>query len=276
MKLKATYDKKEDIPEGYVDLFQEKGEKWAIQIEGITTEANVARLEHAIKQEREENQKLREEAKLHGKTPDEVQAIVDELEAAKIEIESGGKKLSDEQMEKLLDTRVRMKIGPLERQIQKLTKERDDSLGESKKLSSEIITGKIELAIRSAAEKAKVIPSAITDMVMRGRQQFELVEENGKVSVITKDGASLTPGLNPDGWVEELKQDAPHYWPANVGAGANGGGLSLGITEKNPFTKPNWNMTEQGQIYRKYGHDKTEQLAKSVGSHIGATAPPEK
>lgn len=277
MKLKATYDKKEDIPEGYVDLFKEKGDKWAIEIEGVTTEANVARVEHALKNEREENQKLREEAKLHPKTPEEVQTLMDELEAAKIQIESGGgKKITDEQMEKLVETRVKMKIGPLERSIIKLTKERDDSLGEGLKLNNEIVTGKIELAIRSAAEKAKVLPTAIQDMVMRGRPQFELVEENGKLSVITKEGAALTPGLNPDGWVEELKNEAPHYWPASVGAGANGSGLSLGISEKNPWMKANWNMTDQGQILKKYGMEKTQQLAKSVGSEVGAPKPPEK
>lgn len=276
MKLQATYDKKEDIPEAFVDLFKEKGEKWCIEIEGVQTDANVQRLEFSLKKERDENAKLREEAKAHGKTPDEVQAIIEELEAANATIASGGDKKTEEQIEKIVETRVRTKIGPLERQITKLTKERDDSVLATQTLSGEIVTGKIELAIRAAAEKAKVIPSAIPDLVMRGKPQFELVEQDGKVSVITKDGIGITPGLLPDGWIEELAPSAAHYWPANVGAGANGGGLTLGITEKNPWTKANWNMTDQGQILKKYGHDKTQQLAKSVGSEIGAMTAPEK
>jgi len=276
MKLQATYDQKEDIPEQYVDLFKQKGEKWCIEIEGVTTEANVQRLEFSLQKERTENAKLREEAKLHGKTPEEVQTLIEELEAAKATIESGGDKKTEEQIEKIVEARVRTKVGPLERQVQKLTKERDDSVGATLKLTDEIKTGKIELAIRAAAEKAKVIPSAIGDLVMRGKPQFELIEQDGKVSVVTKDGIGVTPGLGPDGWIEELAPLAQHYWPANVGAGAGGGGLTLGITEKNAWTKANWNMTEQGQIFKKYGSEKTQQLAKAAGSFVGATKPPDK
>ncbi len=276
MKLQATYDKKEEIPEAFVELFKEKGEKWCIEIDGIQTDANVQRLEFSLKKERDENAKLRDEAKLHGKTPEEVQIIIEELEAAKATIESGGDKKTEEQIEKIVETRVRTKTGPLDRMILKLTKERDDSVVATTNLNQEIVTGKIELAIRAAAEKAKVIPSAIPDMVMRGKPQFELVESDGKVSVVTKDNLGITAGLAPDGWIEELAPTAAHYWPPNIGAGANGGGLSLGITEKNPWTKANWNMTEKGEIVKKYGTEKASQLAKAAGSSLHATVAPEK
>lgn len=275
VKLKATYDKKEDIPDLYADLFKEKGEKWCIEIDGITTEANVQRVEWALKQEREENAKLREDAKSHGKTPEEVQTLIEELEAAKAAVESGGGKPSDEQINKLVEAQLRTRIGPLERTIQKLTKERDDSVGLTKNLKGEITLGKIEAAIRQAAEKAKVLPSAIPDIVMRARPAFDVIEENGKTNILTKDGGGYTPGLVPEQFVEELAESAPHYWPPNVGAGANGSGVTIGISEPNPFTKKNWNMTEQGALLKKYGTEKTEQLAKAVGSAIGATKPPE-
>lgn len=276
MKLQATYDKKEDVPEQYIELFKEKGEKWCIEIEGIQTDANVQRLEYSIKKERDENSRLREDAKAHGKTPEEVQIMSEELEAAKATIESGGDKKTEEQIEKIVETRVKQRIGPLERKLTTITKERDDSVLATTNLTSEIMTGKIELAIRAAAEKAKVIPSAINDMVMRGKPQFELLEQDGKVLVLTKDGLGVTPGLGPDGWIEELAPTAAHYWPGNVGAGANGGGLTLGITEKNPWLKANWNMTEKGEIVKKYGTEKASQLAKAAGSSLNATTPPEK
>ena len=53
MKLKATYDKAEDVPDLYKDLFEEKNGKWIIQIEGIQTDANIHKLEFALKKERE-------------------------------------------------------------------------------------------------------------------------------------------------------------------------------------------------------------------------------
>lgn len=275
-KLKATYDKAEDIPTEYKDLFQQKGEKWAIDLDGNPTDANVARLEHAIKKERDENQKLREDAKLHPKTPDEVQALIEELEAAKVQLESGGGKPDQEQINKLVEAQLRTKVGPLERKLAQVTKERDEEKGQTGKLTSQITMGKIELAIRAAAEKAKVVPSAIPDVVMRGQMNFELIEVDGKTKVVTKDGLGITPGLEPDGYISEIAPVYPHYWPGNQGAGANGSGSSFGITEKNPWLKVNWNMTEQGQILKQYGPDKTGQLAKAAGSFVGATSPPEK
>jgi hypothetical protein len=276
MKLQATYDKKEDIPERFVDIYKEKGDKWCIEIEGIQTDANVQRLEFSLKKERDENAKLREDAKLHGKTPEEVQIMAEELEAAKATIESGGDKKTEEQIAKIVEARIKQQVGPLERNITKLTKERDESVLSTTNLTTEIMTGKIELAIRTAAEKAKVIPSAINDMVMRGKPQFELLEQDGKVLIVTKDGLGNTAGLAPEGWIEELAPSAPHYWPANQGAGANGAGLTLGITEKNPWTKANWNMTEKGEILKKYGTEKASQLAKAAGSSLHATVAPDK
>jgi len=276
VKIKAIYDKVEDIPEGYKEIFLQKGEKWAIEIEGINTDASVLRLEQAIKKEREENAKLRDSQKLHLKTPEEVVALTEELEAAKATIESGSGKATEEVVQKLVEAQVRTKVGPLERSIVKLTKERDDSVGEKTKLSDEILHGKIELAIRGAAEKAKVIPSAISDMVMRGMGLMEVIDQDGKILVVTKDGVGCTPGLGCEGWIEELAPNALHYWPPNVGAGANGGGTSLGITERNPWTKANWNMTEKGTIIRKYGVEKAGQLAKAAGSSLEATVPPDK
>lgn len=273
-KLKATYDKEADIPEQYKDLFKLKGEQWAIEIDGIQTDANVARLEYSIKKERDENAKLREEAKLHGKTPEEVQALVEELEAANAAIASGSGKATEEQVQKLVEAQVRTKIGPLERNLVKVTKERDDALGVTTKLTGEITDGKIELAIMASAEKAKVRPEAIPDLVRRGKPLFELIEQDGKINIVTRDGLGVTPGLVPDGWVEELAPTAPHYWPGNLGAGANGSGGQLGITEANPWSRKNWNMTQKGDIIKKYGTEKAEQLAKSVGSSLYALDPP--
>jgi hypothetical protein len=274
VKLKATYDNQEDIPSQYVGLFQQKGDKWAIEIEGIQTEANVARLEHAIKNEREENAKLREEVKAYGRTPEEVQTILEEMEAFKATIASGGGKPNEERVQKLVDAQVRTKVGPLERQIQKLTKDLLDSTGQVGKLNEQIVTGKIELAIRAAAEKAKVLPSAIPDLVMRGKPAFDVINVDGREVVVTKEGTGYTAGLAPNEWVNELAPTASHYWPANQGAGANGSGANFGITEKNPWTKDHWNLTEKGKIIRKYGEEKAAQIAKQAGSELYATEPP--
>jgi hypothetical protein len=42
---------------------------------------------------------------------------------------------------------------------------------------------------------------------------------------------------------------------------------------KNPWHKSNFNVTRQGQLLKQFGKEKAASMAKSVGSHIGATHP---
>ena len=86
-------------------------------------------------------------------------------------------------------------------------------------------TKMIEDSLREAAIKANVRPEAIPDILLRGRMIFSLAEdgtlearnEKGRL-VKTDDGKVLTPSV----WMEELKKQAPHYWPPSEGAGAHG------------------------------------------------------
>lgn len=274
MKLKATYDKAEDVPDLYKDLFEEKDKKWVLtQIEGIQTDANVHRLEFALKKEREETAKLKEEAKQLGKTPDEVHALIEENEALKTQLETAGKPDND-QIEKLLEARLKSKLGPLERQIEKYKKDLEVSTSETQKLNGVIVTTKINDAVRKAATKANVLPTAISDLLLRAKHSFDVIDIDGKERVVTKDGSDCTAGLDPEGWLDELTPNAPHFFPMNQGAGAGGSGKGFGIPGNNPWSKKHWNMTEQGKVFTEHGADKAAKLAESVGSKIGATAPP--
>lgn len=83
-----------------------------------------------------------------------------------------------------------------------------------------------DIQLRTAAEKAEVVPTAIDDIVTRGLKIFkvdsegnlEARDEKGEL-MKTKADLLLTPVL----FLEELKESAPHYWPASEGAGARGG-----------------------------------------------------
>lgn len=274
-KLKATYDKEEEIPSIYKELFEKKGEKFCVMIEGIQTDANVHKLEQAIKNERDENAQLRKDLKSHPKNPEEVNALMEELEATKASLATAGKP-NDEQLDKLLEARLRTKLGPLERQLEKTKKELEESTATSAKLDGIITKGKMEFILRAAAEKAKVLPTAMQDVLMRGTNIFEFIDVQGKSKLVTKDGVGVTPGLEPDAWLEEAQPGSTHWWGASVGAGANGNkGGGFQIPGKNPWgPKPDWNMTEQGRVYTEHGPEKAAQLAESVGSRIGATSPP--
>lgn len=42
---------------------------------------------------------------------------------------------------------------------------------------------------------------------------------------------------------------------------------------KNPFSKQGWSITAQGALVKSLGLDKANAIAKSIGSHVGATRP---
>ena len=275
MKLKAVYETETDIPDLYKDLFEEKNKKWVIQIEGIQTDANIHKLEFALKKEREQTEKLREDAKLIDKTPDEIQALIEEVESLKTQVASAGKPDTAE-IDKLLEARMLTKLGPLERQLVKAKADLEKEQGQTKTLNGFITTTKINDAVRKAADKAKVIPSAIQDILLRAKQSFDVIEIDGKERVITKEGGIGTAGLDPDAWIDELTPNSPHLFPVNQGAGANGSGKGFGISGNNPWSAKHWNMTEQGKVFTEHGREKSAKLAESVGSRIGATSPPKK
>ena len=103
---------------------------------------------------------------------------------------------------------------------------------------------------------------------MNAERMFEITEEG---QVITKDGVGVTPGVAPDVWLSEMQPKRGHWWPASTGGGAKG---SKGANfASNPWTKENWNMTEQGKILSTQGREKAEQMAKAAGTSLGGRKP---
>lgn len=283
MKLKAVYDSFEDIPEGYGDLYTERNGKFEFTgVEGIKTQSDIERLQNALVKERNDHKKAKETlqafgdldpAAIHEKL-ENYDSLSEQVEALK----SANGKMTDEQLEPLLNARVKQAVGPLEREKQSLTRkideinrqiaEKDNQLGS---LQQGITRDKIERALRDAAGEMKVISSAIMDAVIRGRDLFEF-DEAGRL--ITKDGSDATAGLSPKEWLKEMQEKTPHWWPASVGGGANGGGPNgFGGGAGNPWSREHWNVTKQGAYVKQFGIDKASQMAERVGSKVGATKP---
>jgi hypothetical protein len=58
---------------------------------------------------------------------------------------------------------------------------------------------------------------------------------------------SYTP---PTKWIKSQRLHAPHWWPSEPANGSASG--AAGFNGKNPFLKgsPDWNLTDQGKIFR--------------------------
>lgn len=275
MELKAVYDKQDDIPESvdnFRELFVEKNGKWELTgIGGVKTLADVQRIERAKQQEAEAHRATKAKLEAWGDmNHDEVLAKLDRI--AELEAAAGGK-IDDAKIEELTTRRVeatlKSKVGPLEREAAKLRKELEDAGVKVKDYESKEVRRTIHDRTRAALAAAKVLPEAHEDALILAERVFEVVDG----AVVTRDGVGVTPGLDPAGWLGEIQDRRPHWWPASSGGGARGSGGGGGGMAKNPWSYDHWNQTEQARVEKEKGPERAAQLAASVGSTLGGLRP---
>ncbi len=280
VKLKTIYDSKEDIPQGFEELYVERNGKVELTgIEGVKTQADVDRVAEALRKEKVEHKAAKESlAKFGELDPEKAASALEELAEANAKLAAVTKdgKIDEAAVTERVEAAVNRALGPKERDIKALQtqlalKEKTiaEKDGEVQQLHGSIKRSKLEGILRDAAIAAKVLPTAIDDAVMVGLGHFE--EIDGKI--VTKDGVGLTPGLNPKEWAKDMEERRPHWWAQSQGGGSRGAGAPLGRNEGNPWSPAGWNITAQGKYVEKHGVEKAAEAAKSVGSKIGATSP---
>jgi hypothetical protein len=268
MALKAVYDSADQIPSGFAELYSERGGKWELTgIEGVKTQADVDRLQTALTNERNEHKTTKERLSPWlslGKKPEEIQSQLDRVG----ELELLTKDKDPAAVEALVEARVKGRIAPIERERDQLKVEVGELKQENTQYKTKEKTRTIHDAVRQAATKVGLLPTAIEDALMYGERVLD-VDDEGKVR--TKDNVGVTPGIDPDVWLGDMKQTRSHWWGQTVGGGGSGGGGGNRFTN-NPWSADHWNMTRQGEIYRE-DPKKAEQMAKAAGSKIGGQRP---
>lgn len=275
MALKTVYENEDDIPEGFESLYTEKGGRWELTgIEGVKTDADIVRVKDALRKEREDHKQTKDKLqKFEGLDADEVRTTMDEIEELRVKAEAGGGQIDEEKLEKLAARKADAKTAPLQRELDKISKELQDREVRVKELEGRISSSKIEAKLRQEAEKLKIVPSAIDDVVSIGSNLFELTEDGDIVSRETAIG--VDPNIPPDVWLQDQKDKRPHWWPESQGGGASGSREGANASG-NPWSEAHWNVTEQGRFLREKGREKAEQMAKAAGSQLGATRPAKK
>ena len=282
--LKTIYDHKEDIPEGFAALYTEKNRKWEMTgVTGVKTQADIDRVTEALRKEKADHKVVKDLLKGYDGVDVEVyHGLTTELEETKAQLDAVKKDgtFDETKMEPLIQARVKQMVAPVERDKLALQRKLDEATkatalkdAETVELRQTIVSGDISRAIRDAAIIAKVLPSAIGDVAMRGQSVFERTEDG---RIITKDGTGAVAGLNPTEWLKDEMEKSPHWWPASVGGGSGplgkgGGGTYHGAN--NPWSKLGWNVTKQGQLIKTLGEQKASDIAALVGSKIGDTKP---
>jgi len=270
--LKLKYSKKEDIPEGYEKLYTEKDSEWVLTgVEGMKTQQDVDNVMESLRKERNDHKETKDKLREWGDLkPKETKEELDKIEEYKLAAEG---KMDEDKINQLVDARVKTKENAFAREKQELEDKVTNLEGSVSTLTHEKNNRTIDDSIREAIaghKGGKMLETAVSDAILIGRSQFEILDDG---TVQTREGNGITAGLTPALWLTDMQESRPHWWPASEGGGAGGG--SKINNGKNPWTKANWNLTEQGQIIKEHGTAAAEKLAQAAGSKIGATAPTE-
>ena len=290
-KLKTSYEKQEEIPEGYGELYVEKDGKWNLTgIEGVKTQADIDKLQEAARKEREATKVVKTQldaikTALGEIDPATIPASLEELNEARARLDTLTKegKIDETKIQGQIDAAVTRAVGPVKRDLdaaqRQLEAERKKTIekeAEKTALQESIKQERIRNTIRAAVTggKTPVLPTAVDDAVLVGERMFDYTDD-GKL--VTKNDVGVTPGLDPAEWTKDMMERKPHWWPTSVGGGARGGGPgNVGIGKDNPWSAEGWNITAQGQKVREVGAAKAAEMAGKVGSKLGATKPPVK
>lgn len=266
--FELEYPNYEAIPSAVKHLYREKdGVYVLIQSGELKTVEDTNRLQESLRKERNDHKETKKKFELlEGLDPDEVMEKLDRYE--ELEAAAGGK-MDDDKIEEIVEKRIKSKIAPVERELNKVKTEKQQLEETVQQYSQKEKTRLIHDHVRKAAKAENMRDTAIEDALIMGERVFEVDENN---NVVTKDGVGVTPGVEPTVWLSEIKNARPHWWPESQGAGAKGGSSNTAGFASNPFSADSWNLTAQGQMLRE-NPDRAKQMAAAAGTTIGGARP---
>ena len=272
MPLKFKYDDATEfssLSEELQGLYTEKDGTWVLSgIEGVAGPDDVKALRQEAGKYRIEKNNYSKRAQpildwMGDRTLEDIQAEYDQIEELKLKAE-GSK--DQKAVEKLVQARLNTELSPLQRKLQAIEAEKADLAQKVEAYSRENNRRTITDAIRAAGSAAKCDESTYNQptgyLQLLGSQAFEVVE--GRAVVKEDNPFGLTPGLEPEAVLAELKPRHPHLWPASRGGGA-GGSVNGTPATGNPWSKDSFNLTMQGKIMQE--NPKLAEQLKNSAKH---------
>jgi len=213
--IELSYDSKDAIPAEYASLYTEKDGKFALTgVTGMKTQADVDNVQKALKSERALKKELESKIGAYdGIGSDGLRASLDEL----ARLRTTGGKVDDSKIEDIVAERLKLDKEKHQRDLEGIQGKYDTLEAKNNDLVNGINKGKIESGLREAAG-GLVNEGAMSDVVYRS-SMFEVSEDG---AVVTREGAGVTPGLEPKQWLEKELETKPHWQKTSKGAGANG------------------------------------------------------
>lgn len=278
MTLEAVLQSKDQIPAALADHYVEIDGKFVLDVPGMKTQADFDNYAEALKKRFTDS--ATDFARKQGASlsrDDVLEVVTTALQKfapnggtppGKGNTGGGAGVGQDPELSARLHDLER-NVASLKEQNDTLVKERDQAVTSSRDTT-------IRNSLTEAAASAGVEPAGVPNLVSLVQSNFEIAQDG---SVVTKlnGGKGVSPNQKPADYFANLARDKAFrmFWPASVGAGADGEGPSgrgSDTGKNNPWTKAGWNLTEQGKLF-KSNRAEAERLMTAAGVKLGATAP---
>ncbi|MEQ5572543.1 hypothetical protein ABN306_06915 [Providencia huaxiensis] len=187
-----------------------------------------------------------------GIDPDTVKGML-----KRFENDEEAKLIADGKIDELINKRTERMRGDTDKQLKEANIRVEKAEAFANKFRARVLGDEI----RSAAGKVGALSSAQEDLILRAKGIFQINDE-GQAVAVDEDGNPImgkdgrTP-LSPVEWVESLKENAPHLFPAASGTDAGKhkqGGAHL--------KRSQMSASEKAEYIRRYGRDTYLRLPK--------------
>lgn len=213
MALKFAVKLLEGLSDEVKKLYVKKGDEYHLDVDDLPEDPKLDEF-------RTNNRKLNKEL---GETREALKQF-DGVDPAKYkEYETTQQKLKDGELIKAgrIDELLTSKLDPIKKEFQTRI---DESEQRNQTLSAQLEVLQIDNQLTELGTKKGLRPTAIEDMLGRGRKVFQL--KDGKVLALDQDGAQARTKsgdpLTMQTWLDGLATDAPHLFQSSTGGGSPG------------------------------------------------------
>lgn len=214
MSLKAVVDDLNAVPVLLREFYTEQDGKFVLPVDGLVPKAKLDEFRANNITLAQERDALRQQ--FDGIDPEKARVLL-----ARVQAEQDKKLIDAGKVDELVAQRVETMRKDFETKLSSET-------SKSQKLQGQLEGLLIDGAIRDVAVRVGVRPTAIEDVLLRGRSLFKLMD--GKAIPMQGDDVmygKTGEAMSMEEWLGTLAASAPHLFEPNRGGGAAGGTSAL-------------------------------------------------
>lgn len=244
MALKLTVDKLDDIPEAVRPLYKADGDKFRLEVEGVE---DVGGLKAALAAERAKADALEKESKRLkklGKTPEEIEAALAELDGIK-----GDKLKAAGDFDALL-----------KQNLDKFAAKEAELTGQNEGLKKRLRELAVDNQLKAALLKAGVTPEGLDLIPLKAANRVNVEFKDGAeaIEIAGEDGKPMAGSASGRATLDDLVGEYVAKFPSLFkGSGAGGGGMhpSGGHGAGSAGQRSKMTAAEKGAYIKEHGRE---------------------